>query len=239
MATETLTDAMMLDVKSGSTLLPTSSKPDHPSVTVTKATPYTFDLGHLLAIDPNPLSPTTTTTTTNQNEILKATARDGAQSLLNTLLSTRPIASTPEGLSLSLPQVESHLPRWKPLPKPKPPTKWESFARKKGIGKFGGAASGGAKLEDRKKNMVYDEESGEWVKKWGYKGKNKEGEGAGDWLVELDEKKQKEKKGKGEGREEEGRNVRMEGKRERMERVRRQERRERSNTKRGGKKERA
>lgn len=85
--------------------------------------------------------------------------------------------------------------------------------------------------------MVYDDASGEWVRKWGYKGKNKEGEG-NDWLVELDEKKVKGEKER-QGGEEEGRNVRMEGKRERMERVRRQERKERSNSKRGGKKERA
>ena len=85
--------------------------------------------------------------------------------------------------------------------------------------------------------MVYDEESGEWVKKWGYKGKNKEGEG-NDWLVELDEKKVRVEKDR-EGGQEAGRNVRMEGKRERMERVRRQERKERSNAKRGGKKARA
>lgn len=83
--------------------------------------------------------------------------------------------------------------------------------------------------------MVYDEESGEWVRKWGYKGKNKVGEGPNDWLVELDEKKTK-----GEhGGEEEGRNVRMEGRRERLERVKRQERKQRSNAKREGKKARA
>ena len=115
------------------------------------------------------------------------------------------------------------MPRWKPLPKAKAPTKWETFAKKKGIGKFS-AASGGAKLEDRKKNMVYDEESGEWVKKWGYKGKNMND---GGWLVEVDEKKLK--------KEGEGTNVRGEGKREKMERVRRQQRKERNNVKRAGK----
>lgn len=82
--------------------------------------------------------------------------------------------------------------------------------------------------------MMYDEESGEWVRKWGYKGKNKEGEG-NDWLVELDERKVNgEKQDERDG--ESGKNVRLEGKRERMERMRRQERRERSNAKRGGKK---
>ena len=57
------------------------------------------------------------------------------------------------------------------LPKPKPPTKWELFAKKKGIQKV------------KTPNMVYDEETGEWVPKWGYKGANKKSEN--EWLVEL------------------------------------------------------
>ncbi len=233
MTTLTMTDTAMSEAPPQNTTISTISKADRPPVTVSKPTPYTFDLGHLLAVDPNPLP--SNSATTDRNELFRSTARDGAQSLLNELLSTRPITSTPDGLTLSLPPATTQLPRWKPLPKPKPPTKWEAFARKKGIGKFGGAASGGAKLEDRRKNMVYDEESGEWVRKWGYKGKNKEGEG-NEWLVELDDKKAKGEERNGEA---EGRNVRMEGKRERMERIRRQERKERSNAKRGGKKERA
>jgi regulator of ribosome biosynthesis len=35
--------------------------------------------------------------------------------------------------------------------------------------------------------MVYDEEKGEWVPKWGYKGRNKDVEH--QWLVEIDDKK--------------------------------------------------
>merc|ERR1711939_531326 len=119
------------------------------------------------------------------------------------------------------------LPRRQPLPKPKAPTKWEAFARKKGIGKFGGNLKGGAALAEKRKNLVYDEASGEWVKKWGYKGKNqREGD---EWLVELDDKQvRKEKEGAAEGK-----TVRGEGKRERMEHVRRQQRKERNNERRG------
>lgn len=51
------------------------------------------------------------------------------------------------------------------------------FAKKKGIQ---------AKARDGK--MVYDEEKGEWVPKWGYKGKNKDVEN--QWLVEVDEKRE-------------------------------------------------
>ena len=53
----------------------------------------------------------------------------------------------------------------------KAPTKWELFAKKKGIKKT------------RIPNTVYDEESGEWVPRWGYKGANKKPEN--EWLVEL------------------------------------------------------
>ncbi len=77
-------------------------------VTVTKPTPYTFDLGLLLANDPNPLQ-----LTGNLEEDLSATARDGAQALLNQLLSTCPITSTPTGVLLTLPAITTPLPREK------------------------------------------------------------------------------------------------------------------------------
>jgi regulator of ribosome biosynthesis len=196
------------------------------SVTVTKPIPYVFDAAHLLAVDPNPLPPPSTTAP--PSTYLPALARDGAQSLLSHLLLSVPI-STPSssGPMLHLPPPTNLLPRRLPLPKPKAPTKWETFARKKGIGKFGGNASGGAAREERRKNLVFDEEKGEWVRKWGYKGRNMEGKG--EWLVEVDEKKvKKEEQG-------EGGNVKGLGKRERMERVRRQERKKRNNERRGKK----
>ena len=198
------------------TTAPAKLKP-RPPVTVNKPTPYTFDAGHLLAIDPNPLPSTTslqTQSTASRNTILREVARDGAQSLLNTLL-TLPITSTLSGLNLNLPPPTTELPRWKPLPKAKPMTKWEAFARKKGVGKYGGNKTGGAQLAERRKNLVYNEASGEWEKKWGYKGKGKMDE---EWAVEVDEKRSKD-----------GADVRKEPKRERMERMRRQERRERRN----------
>ena len=127
---------------------------------------------------------------------------------------------------MTLPYPSQPLPRWKPLPKPKQPTKWEQFARKKGIGKFGGSLKGGANLEDRRKNLVYDEESGEWVKKWGYKGANKKDEN--QWLVELDDEKiNKENEGAGKGK-----NIRMEGRHERKDRIKRQDRKQRNNDRR-------
>ncbi|KAF2474593.1 RRS1-domain-containing protein [Lindgomyces ingoldianus] len=171
-------------------------------VTVNKPTPFTFDLGNLLAIDPNPLPRDA------DEGILAATARDAAQGLINQLLTTCDIKSTSDGVVLSLPPPTTPLPREKPIPTEKPPTKWELFAKKKGI-----------KDKKREGKMVYDDASGEWVPKWGYKGKNKDGDS--EWLVEVDENKERETGEAGDKR--------AEGRRARKEKVRRNERKQRAN----------
>ena len=83
---------------------------------------------------------------------------------------------------MKLPPPTTPLPREKPLPVEKPESKWERFARKKGIKK---------KSKDEPKK-VYDEEKGDWVLKWGYRGKAKAADE--DWIVEVDEKKERELK---------------------------------------------
>ena len=225
----TMSSANPLPLPSSTT---TATKAALPTHLVSKPTPYTFTPSYLTTTDPNPLPATTALLSlprSDLNSTLATLARDGTQSLLIHLLTTTTITSHPDGLLMTLPPTTPPLlPRWKPLPKLKVPTKWESFASKKGIGKFGGSAKGGAHLAEKRKNQVYDEEKGEWVRKWGYKGKNtREG---GEWLVEVDEKKQKTEQERGAG------SVRSEGKRERMERMRRQERKERSNNNKRGRK---
>lgn len=174
---------------------------------MTKPIPYTFDLGNLLCSDANPLPHAPTAVH------ISSAARDCAQALINQLLTTCPITSHPsDGVLMTLPPPTFSLPREKPLPQPKPPTKWEQFAKKKGI-------------KDKKRGegkVVYDEASGEWVPKWGYKGKNKDGEG--DWLVEVDEKKEAEREKEGKGK-----TLRGEGRRDRVEKVKRNERKQRAN----------
>ncbi|MCJ1251581.1 Rhodanese- sulfurtransferase [Trapelia coarctata] len=195
----------------GSVALPSingkSSKTERLPVTVTKPIPYTFDLGNLLCNDANPLPPKPT------DADISSAARDCAQGLANQLLTTCPITSHPtDGVLLTLPQSITPLPREKPLPAEKQQTKWEKFAKKKGI-------------KEKKRGegkMVYDEEKGDWVPKWGYKGRNKDGEG--NWIVEIDEKKEKQAEGKGGGS-----TIRGEGKRERLEKVKRNERKQRAN----------
>ncbi|EAW11857.1 ribosome biogenesis protein RRS1 [Aspergillus clavatus NRRL 1] len=216
----------MTEVKMASAGSDAKPKPEKLPVTVSKPTPYTFDLGYLMANDPNPLD---LPRSTPLNESLKAIARDGTQSLLNQLLTTCPITSSAQnGVLLTLPPPATALPRHKPLPTPKQPTKWELFARKKGIGKY--STTPGAALADkeRRKKLVYDEEKGEWVPRWGYKGKNKSDD---EWLVEVKEKDwQKEEEAAAKGS-----SIRGMSRADRKERIRRNERKMRSNERRSRK----
>jgi regulator of ribosome biosynthesis len=181
------------------------SKPKIP-VVVERPTPYTFDLGNLLAEDPNPV----TLDRDNVEQSLAEVARDGAQALINQLLTTCPLQSTNDGVLLTLPPPTTHLPREKPVPQPKPPTKWERFAAKKGIA---------PKTREQRKNLAFDEDTGEWKRKWGYQGLNKKGQD--DWLVEVDAKAERARK--------EGTSIRGDGRRERKENIKRNERRMRKN----------
>lgn len=101
---------------------------------------------------------------------LQANARDGVQLLVSALFSL-PALSSPEGPLAQLPAPTTQLPRAKPLPKPKPPTKWERFARAKGISSL------------RRERKAWDEESQTWVARWGWKGRNKAEET--QWLHEV------------------------------------------------------
>jgi regulator of ribosome biosynthesis len=103
-----------------------------------------------------------------------------------------------------------------PLPPPKAETTWEKFARKKGIK---------AKSAEKRQKMQYNEATGEWEPKWGYKGANKAGEN--DWIVEIDPKKEAERK--------EGTTQQGDSRRERKDRVKRNERLQRANERKGRK----
>lgn len=154
-------------------------------VTVSKPIPNTYDLGNLATFDPNPLENDKLNDPQQKEEYLASVTRDNLQLLINQVLSL-PIKTTTEthGSStgqdstmtlIQLPDPSTPLPREKAIPKAKAATKWEQFAARKGIK---------PKAKDGK--MVYDEATGEWVPKWGYKGKNKELDN--QWLVEVDDK---------------------------------------------------
>lgn len=161
------------------------SEPKFKPVTVSKPIPNTYDLGNLATFDPNPLENAKLNDSEQKEQYLASVTRDNLQLLINQVLSL-PIKTTTEthGSStgqdstmtlIQLPDPSTPLPREKGIPKAKAPTKWEQFAARKGIK---------AKAKDGK--MVYDEATGEWVPKWGYKGKNKDLDN--QWLVEIDDK---------------------------------------------------
>ncbi|KAI7212324.1 hypothetical protein KC343_g4279 [Hortaea werneckii] len=139
-----------------------------------KPQPYSFDLGHLLCNDPNPLADTTDPA--NRETLIATTAQGCAQGLINQLLTACPINRSEDGdLQITLPTASTPLPREKPVPKEKEKTKWEKFAEKKGI-------------KDKKKDgkLKFDEALGEWVPKYGYKGRSN-GAVSQDWMEEVDE----------------------------------------------------
>ena len=82
-------------------------------------------------------------------------ARAITQSLINKLF-TQPSESVQGGRLASLPVPTTLLPREKPLPKPKPLTKWQKFAQEKGI------------VKRKRSKLEFDEPSGEWKRRHGY-----------------------------------------------------------------------
>ncbi|KAK0733948.1 ribosomal biogenesis regulatory protein, partial [Lasiosphaeria miniovina] len=185
-----------------------SAKTPKLPLTVDKPTPYYFDLGLLLANDPNPLA----LDRANMEDSLAAVARDGAQVLINQLLTACPISATSDGVLLSLPPPSTALPREKPVPAAKAETKWAAFAKRRGIA---------PKSREQRRNLQFDQETGEWGRKWGYKGANKAGQDDAIIEVKFNSKKEAERP--------EGTTVRGDKRREIRERVKRNDRRMRKN----------
>ena len=186
----------------------TAAKPAKLPVTVDKPTPYHFDLGLLLANDPNPLSISPDT----READLAAVARDGTQVLINQLLTTCPISATKEGVLLTLPPAQTALPREKPIPAPKAETKWSAFAKRRGIK---------SKTREQRRNLAYDEATGEFGRKWGYKGANKAGQDEPIIEVPFNSRKELERK--------EGTSIRGDRRREIREKIKKNEKQMRKN----------
>ncbi|KAH7887347.1 ribosome biogenesis regulatory protein-domain-containing protein [Phlebopus sp. FC_14] len=138
------------------------------SITVEKESPLDVDAGFLTVTDPNPIDEESYSS--NLEDYLQSTARDGIQALIASLYAL-PTQPSPDGPLAQLPPPTTQLPRSKPLPKPKPPTKWERFAAAKGIQK------------QKREKKVWDEEKQEWVNRWGREGKNKDKEE--QWITEV------------------------------------------------------
>ncbi|KAF4664556.1 Rhodanese- sulfurtransferase [Perkinsus olseni] len=118
---------------------------------------------------------------------LEEIARDNTQLLINRIFDLRtesagiaegPVFATlPEATQLARQPdgLVVRLPREKPLPKPKPMTRWEKFAKEKGLD-----------AKKKRSRMVWDETSKDWVPRWG-PNSIKHNQEKMNWLVEVDE----------------------------------------------------
>ena len=89
-------------------------------------------------------------------EALTAQARDATQLLVAGLFAL-PVEKTNEGPVITLPAATTALPREKPVPQPRAETKWEKFAKEKGIAP-----------KKKRSRMAWDEEREKWAPAWGY-----------------------------------------------------------------------
>lgn len=124
------------------------------------------DLGNLLGVEINEF----TFDPKTQEEDLKKIARDNCQLLLNGIWQL-PSEKVEEAIVAVLPPPTTKIPREKPAPKPKPLTKWEQYAKEKGI------------VKQKKTRMVWDDIVKEWVPRFGYKKAKAEAEK--NWVMEY------------------------------------------------------
>ncbi|CAL4972875.1 unnamed protein product [Urochloa decumbens] len=113
------------------------------------------DLGNLMAYDPSHhLAAAATSREELRQECLDKGA-ELAQAVANALFALPP-SEDRDGPIVHLPPPTIRLPREKHLPKPKPPTKWELFAKAKGITKH------------KKNKREWDEQTQSWKRTYGY-----------------------------------------------------------------------
>lgn len=125
----------------------------------------TYALAHLAAFDISPLQPKTD---------LDALTRDNVQLLVNKVFGLKQ-EKTDEGLVVELPREEDagyRLPRQRPVPKEKAKTRWQKFMEEKGMTKR------------KRSGLVFDEVSGDWKRRYGYKS-NKDSEERANGIMEV------------------------------------------------------
>ena len=158
------------------------------SIQVSKPVDVELDLGNLLASDPNPLPDNFSSLSNSEKEdIFKSFARDSTQLIVNQLWQCKTQIYADDVIAVLPPPTEP-IPREKPVPKPRPPTKWEQFAKDKGIKKR------------KKYSKVWDEESKSWKTTWGRHkaiGEKERKDYEENLRKEMEEDAQKEGKGGG------------------------------------------
>jgi len=135
---------------------------------VTDLSNLELDLGYLAGYNTNPLSSDRMKTNKEKEEYLKELATAGMDAVLRNLCET---AKSQGSIStVALPKPTTRLPRQKPIPMKKDETKWEKFAKEKGI------------TNKKRERMIWDDETQTWKPRWGYKRINDEQK---EWVVEV------------------------------------------------------
>jgi len=137
------------------------------STEVIKPCPVDIDMGNLLVWDPNVIDQKSFTE--NKDEYIKQTMRDNMQLLVNALWQL-PIERHDDVIVAKLPDAKQIVPRAKPIPKPKPLSKWQKFAQSKGI------------VKKKKSKFVWDEAKKDWGRRYGF---NKANDESKDWVIEV------------------------------------------------------
>eukprot|EP01100_Stratorugosa_tubuloviscum_P013826 TRINITY_DN70_c5_g1_i1.p1 TRINITY_DN70_c5_g1~~TRINITY_DN70_c5_g1_i1.p1 ORF type:complete len:396 (-),score=168.08 TRINITY_DN70_c5_g1_i1:156-1268(-) len=138
--------------------------------TAEKTDDLAYDLFNLTAFDIHTVD-ATKIKEENSDEHLKEISRDNVQLLFNRLftLPLEPRQDEP-GLFAQLPTPTLLIPREKHLPGPKPLTRWEKYAREKGISKT------------KRGRMVWDDNYNEWRPRYGFKRANDPND---EWISEA------------------------------------------------------
>eukprot|EP00002_Diphylleia_rotans_P007697 TRINITY_DN17346_c0_g1_i1.p1 TRINITY_DN17346_c0_g1~~TRINITY_DN17346_c0_g1_i1.p1 ORF type:complete len:304 (+),score=94.51 TRINITY_DN17346_c0_g1_i1:74-985(+) len=125
-----------------------------------------YDLGNLAIFDLSAINPEEYRE--DPEVFLKSLARDNMQLLINNVFGL-PSERDENGVIAKLPTGTTVIPREKPVPKPKPLTKWEKFALEKGI------------VKTKKSRREFDENTGKDLPRWGY---NRAKRVEDDWVIE-------------------------------------------------------
>jgi len=116
-----------------------------------------YDLGNLMMVDTHSFDGL------NEKEIIEK-ANKNYEGILQALIALKD-KSEPKDfdrpiLEVTLPPKMLEFPRQKPIPKPKPLTKWEKFRLQKGL-----------RPHQKKPRLVYDEITKSWVPRFGFRSK--------------------------------------------------------------------
>lgn len=106
-------------------------------------------------------------------ELLKTVAEEGVKQLVTSIFEL-PTEPAEVGRMARLPAPTIEIPREKPVPEPKPLTRWEQYAKERGI------------KNTKRDRMVWDEKTDEWKPRYGANRANDE---AAEWAIEHDEAK--------------------------------------------------